>query len=278
MSNNLSLAQVAAAQNQKEVTINDQAGQLDAALTEDLVVLVDDGNAVTLTAEQFRRAFFFVITPDETPPDNAVTITVPAVPRGLFKVRNLTAQTVTVTVSGQSEEAPVIAAGEGALLSCDGSDVLPEGSGGGGGIEALGDIGDVDASGVQQGDMLRRNGSNQWATEATPFVLSMFIPATHGSGALMAQIVFDRDVAFDADLPNSQGYAQVTATGSTVLDIQKNGANVGTITFTDAGNTASFALSGGASFAAGDRLALVNADPADATLADLSLTLRGRRV
>ena len=32
MSNNLNLSQVAAAQNQKEVTINDQAGQLDAAL------------------------------------------------------------------------------------------------------------------------------------------------------------------------------------------------------------------------------------------------------
>ena len=30
MSNNLELAQVVAAQNQKEVTINDQAGQLDA--------------------------------------------------------------------------------------------------------------------------------------------------------------------------------------------------------------------------------------------------------
>jgi hypothetical protein len=34
MSNNLELAQVAAAQNQKEVTINDQAGQLDAGLTD----------------------------------------------------------------------------------------------------------------------------------------------------------------------------------------------------------------------------------------------------
>jgi hypothetical protein len=34
MSNNLALAHVAAAQNQKEVTINDQAGQLDAGLTD----------------------------------------------------------------------------------------------------------------------------------------------------------------------------------------------------------------------------------------------------
>jgi hypothetical protein len=39
---NLALTQVAAAQNQKEVTINAQAGQLDAALTEILSVLVDD--------------------------------------------------------------------------------------------------------------------------------------------------------------------------------------------------------------------------------------------
>jgi hypothetical protein len=277
MSNNLNLSQVAAAQNQKEVTINDQAGEIDAALTEDLVMLVDDGNATTLTLEQFRRAFFFVITPDETLPSNAVTITVPAVPRGLFKVRNLTAQTVTVTVSGQSEEAPVIATGEGALLSCDGSDVLPEGSGGGG-IEALGDIGDVDVSGLQAGDMLRRNGSNQWVAERTPFLLSMFIPGVHGSGALMAQIVFDRNVAFDEDLPSSQGYAQVAAADETVLDIQKNGAKIGTITFADAGNTVTFALAGGASFAAGDRLAIVNQDPADATLADLALTFRGRRI
>jgi hypothetical protein len=34
VSNNLALSQVAAAQNQKEVTINDQAGQLDAGLTD----------------------------------------------------------------------------------------------------------------------------------------------------------------------------------------------------------------------------------------------------
>ena len=55
MSNNLDLSQVAAAQNRKEVTINDQAGEIDAALTDDLEVLVDDTNAVTLTAAQFAR-------------------------------------------------------------------------------------------------------------------------------------------------------------------------------------------------------------------------------
>jgi hypothetical protein len=94
----------------------------------------------------------------------------------------------------------------------------------------------------------------------------------------MAQLVLDRDVAFAENFSGSEGYSQVTATDETVLDLQKNGANIGTITFTDSGNTATFALSGGASFAAGDRLAIINENPADATLADLSVTLQGRRV
>ena len=275
MSNNLALPQLATAQQEKEATINDQSGGLDAALTEVLPLLVDDGNAVVLTSTQFRRHFFFDVGPGSPPLDATVTLEVPAIKRGAFKVRNHTVQTLIVAVDGQSLEAPAIAAGEAALLSCDGNDVQPEGSGDTG---TLGDIGDVDLSGLQAGDMLRRNASNQWVAEPTPFILSMFIPGTHGDGALMAQLVFDRDVAFAENFSGSEGYSQVTATAETVLDLQKNGSNVGTITFSDAGNTATFALAGGASFAAGDRLAIVNDNPADATLADLSITLQGRRV
>jgi hypothetical protein len=62
MSNNLELAQVAAAQNQKEVTINDQAGQLDAGLTETLTIEIDGSNAYLLTAGHFRRHFFIAVT------------------------------------------------------------------------------------------------------------------------------------------------------------------------------------------------------------------------
>lgn len=274
MSNNLALPQLATAQQEKEATINDQSGGLDAALTEVVSVPIDDTNAATLTNDQFRRHFFFDIDPDTPPPDGAVTATVPAIKRGLFAVRNNTAQSVTVTVSGQSLAAPGIAAGEAALLSCDGTNVRAEGSGDTG---TLGDIGDVDISGLQAGDMLRRNASNQWVAERTPFILSMFIPGVHGDGALLAQLVFDRGVAFAENFSGSEGYSQVTATAETVLDLQKNGSNVGTITFTDAGNTATFALAGGATFAAGDRLAIVNENPADTTLADLAITLSGRR-
>jgi hypothetical protein len=96
---------------------------------------------VTLTSTQFRRPFFFVITEDTTPPDDAITITMPPVVRGLFKVINDTAQAVSVEVSGQSETAASVAPGEAAILSCDGADVRSAGGG------ALADLDDLSITG-----------------------------------------------------------------------------------------------------------------------------------
>ena len=112
MSNNLDLSQIAATQLNKHVTANDQAGQLDAAITEPMAVPVDETNAVTLTAAAFRRHFPFEVEDDTTPPDDAITLTVPALKRGVFAVRNTTAHPVTVTISGQSADPPVVLPGE----------------------------------------------------------------------------------------------------------------------------------------------------------------------
>jgi hypothetical protein len=278
MTNNLDLAQVAPSQNNKETTINDQAGQLDAALTAKLALAVTSSNARTLTNAELRRYFFFDLDPDGgDPPDAAITLTVPSgISRGLFAAINDTGFDVAVEITGQALTAPTIADGEAALLTSDGANVRLAG-GGPAVIEALGDITDVVLAGLAQGHMLRRNGASQWVGEETPYDLSFFLPGTYSGGALMAQIVLDRAVTFPDGLFGAQGYAGVTATASTVLDLQKNGSNIGTITFTNAGSTAAFALSGAISFAPGDRLGIVNEDPADATLADLSITLKGKR-
>ncbi len=124
MSNNLDLDQVTAGQNQKEVTINDKGGQLDAAMTEPTTFDIDSTDTRTLTAEEFRRTFLFTI--DELggdPADANITLTVPAVARGLFVVRNDTAFTVTVEIAAQSKTSPVLAAGAEQMLVCDGVDV-----------------------------------------------------------------------------------------------------------------------------------------------------------
>lgn len=136
MSNNLDLSQVTEAQDQKEVTVNLQAGELDAAITAVLNVTVTDTNAATLTSSQLRRSFLFNIVAGSPTPTAGITITVPAVSRGLFAVYNGTAQIVTVTITGQSVTAPTIASGSDSptLLTSDGTNVrLASSSGGGGG-------------------------------------------------------------------------------------------------------------------------------------------------
>jgi len=277
MSNNLSLSQVAAAQNQKEVTINDQAGQLDAALTEVLTIEVDDSNAYVLTADQFRRHFFIVATEATTPPDDAITVQAPAIRRGLFKLLNLTNQVVSVEVPGQTDAAPQIAPGENRMLSCDGSDVRVVGIGAPDlGGTSIGELLDVDISGIAAGQQLAWNGT-ALVPVTEPFDVGLHLPDLSTAGALLAEIVLARPVDFPAAFAGSTGYARIAATAETVLDVQKNGSAIGTVTFAAASSTPTFALASATSFAAGDRLGIVNEDPADATLAGGSLTFAGTR-
>src|SRR5918996_401639 len=63
MSNNLALAQVAAAQNNKETTINDEAGQLDAGLTDKVdVALTGTTSPLVLSDAQALRCMVLKLT------------------------------------------------------------------------------------------------------------------------------------------------------------------------------------------------------------------------
>lgn len=125
MSNNLNLTQVTSAQDDKETTINDQSGEIDAAMTVQTDFTIDNTNARTLTAAEFRQSFIFHTIDAGSPPGGAITLTVPAVSRGLFAVLNLNSFAVTVTISGQSATAPVVSSGAStpSLLTCDGVNV-----------------------------------------------------------------------------------------------------------------------------------------------------------
>jgi hypothetical protein len=245
MSNNLGLAQIAPAQSAKYATSNTADGQIAAALTEVLSLEVDNANAATLTGEQFRRHFFVDIDPDTTPPDAAVTISVPAIKRGLFAVRNNTAQTVTVTVSGQSLTAPEIAAGEAALLSCDGSDV---------GAEGGGDTGSV----------------------TFPYDFGFVKAATPTSSEVIGKVVIRRDVTLPADFAGAFGHVDTNPTAQFDIDVTKNGSSIGTISIST-GGTFTFTTSGGTakSIAAGSVIRFVAPASTDATVAGIAATLVG---
>ncbi len=113
MSNNLNITLVAANQNQKEVTINDGFGALDAALTELLSVDLSAGD-VTLTAAQYRGALGFVAT------GNAVarTVALPQVKRGAIWIKN--GGTATLSIARGSTTL-ALAAGGYAFYATDGT-------------------------------------------------------------------------------------------------------------------------------------------------------------
>ena len=115
-------------------------------------------------------------------------------------------------------------------------------------------IDDVVITAAASGQMLRFNGLS-WVNEDSPYDVGMFIPGTHGNGALLAQVVLTRAVSFADDFAGARAYAGVSATAATLLDVHRNGSPIGTITFGIGASAGTFATAGGGpeTFAAGDR-------------------------
>ena len=244
MSNNLELAQVAAAQNQKEVTINDQAGQLDAGLTDKVdVALTGTTSPLVLSDAQALRCMVLKLT--GTHPGGAYEVHCPT-NKKIYVVWNSTAGDVTFkTVAGTGIP---VNAGAVLILYCDGTNVIQLA----GLVATIDDIGDVVITAAASGQMLRFNGSS-WVNEDSPYDVGMFIPGTHGNGALLAQVVLTRAVSFADDFAGARAYAGVSATAETVLDVHRNGSPIGTITFGIGASAGTFATAGGGAetFAAG---------------------------
>jgi hypothetical protein len=125
--------------------------------------------------------------------------------------------------------------------------------------------------------------SSQWVpiwvpqTQASLFDTGIWYPGAPAASAVLLRFVAVTPFSLPAGLTGSSGYAGTTATGSATINIRKNGSNQGTVVFAAGTATPTFALASALSFAAGDRLELVGPASADATLADISVTLKGVR-
>ena len=110
-----------------------------------------------------------------------------------------------------------------------------------------------------------------------PYDIGVYFPGQPDAGAIMLQLVASRAFTLPVDLTDSQGYAGTAPTAQADLDIRKNGASIGTITFAAAASTATFAFASEVAFAAGDRLTVLAPGTQDASLADISITFKGTR-
>ena len=97
-----------------------------------------------------------------------------------------------------------------------------------------------------------------------------------GSAVLM---IHKAPVAFDiltgSDL--SVGVADIAATNDTTLSIRKNGSEVGTMGINAGTGAVAFNWPGDVSFAAGDKITVINQASPDPTLALLAWSICGRR-
>lgn len=111
------------------------------------------------------------------------------------------------------------------------------------------------------------------------FIAGMFFPGKHTDNLLLMRYVFDRAVDFPNNFVGSKGSVVTDPTAGASIDIQRNGASIGTINISTSGVVTFLTAGAGVeSFIIGDTLEMVAQTPADATLADTSITLNGTRI
>lgn len=111
-----------------------------------------------------------------------------------------------------------------------------------------------------------------------PYDVAMFMPGIQTSASqIMARIIFNRAVSFPSGSGTFAASANKAATGSTTFTIRKNGSSIGTLVWAGAGTVPTVTFSSTTAFAVGDVLSITGPAVADATLADISVTMSGLR-
>lgn len=131
----LAINEVAPTQTDKTTTINDAIVAIEAATQDQLALNLAGGN-LTLSATQFTRHAVFSVSGQTA----IRVLTVPLTKR-LFCVKN--AGSYDITVGGATGATVTVAAGDGAIIQCDGTNCSVFGSGGPGATGPAGPAGDI---------------------------------------------------------------------------------------------------------------------------------------
>lgn len=233
---NLALSQVTAAQNQKEVTINDAFSQLDVALTDKLDVDFTAGN-VSLTNLEFRRNIIFFATNMAS----GRTLTVPAIKR-LFAVQNPHATHDLDVIRGSTTI--TVPAETAAVLYSDGTT---------NGLITV---------------------SAPPAAEASLYDFGMLAFATPTTDAVLQKIVMSRAITVPGNFAGARGNVDVDPTATFDIDFTVNGASAGTISISTAG-AFTFTTPAGAPIAlvAGNVVRFVAPTTVDDTVTGIAITI-----
>lgn len=121
------------------------------------------------------------------------------------------------------------------------------------------------------------SGATALVFSAKPFDVSTFAPGLGSNSQILLRVKLARAVTFPASATLSQASASANATGSTTFTLKKNGSSFATVNYAASSSSGTWTQASDAVFAAGDLLEIDGPATADATLADVGITLAGVR-
>lgn len=246
----LDIVEIAETQTDRYLTINAAINALETAGngievdTSTGTTTVDYSNA-TGTPATYLGNFFFNLTgtksgafdmtlPDVTPV-GAIAIT------RVFAVANTTGQTVTI----QSETA-----GTSLTLATADSAIY-----------------------FQNANVIIKISPDAASAPTIPYDIAIFQASTPITDQIIAEIEVGRAITIPDDFAGSQANIGVNATATYVIDIQKNGVDVGDVSFDTSGTPTWTTDAGAITLVAGDLLSFDGQTTVDATIANIAITI-----
>lgn len=248
----LGITEVAENQNSKHITINDGFVQLESSVNARFDVDMSGGSDVTLTELDYTTYYIYraidatgiqkLIVPDSV---NGVTTS-----RTLFVTNDSGSFDLEVEAGVAPANTITVPAGGKALLHVAG-DTITSLFAAGGGASATGD----------------------------EVIMGIFVPGTLGNAAELLRHVFVRAVDFPDEFVGARGSVGTNPVAVNNFTVSRNAVAIGNIAISTGGVFTFTTIAATVeSFAVGDILTITNQVTADANLADVGVTLFGKKV